>query len=208
MRLPYLLGEVATIVTGNTPSTKKAEYYDGNVPFVSPADLGTIKIIKESKKYLSEEGKKQARAIPKGAVMLCCIGATIGKVGIAGRELVTNQQINSLIFDEKIVDSLFGYYFCTTLKSLLKGKSHSTTLPIISKGKLAKFKILLPILPTQKKIAAILDEADRLRQLNQQVLDKYDALGQSLFLEMFGNPVLNPKGWNEKKLGVHIRPYV
>lgn len=60
-------------------------------------------------------------------------------------------------------------------------------------------KIPLPPLATQKRIAAILDEADTLRQLNQKLIDKYNALTQSLFLEMFGDPVTNPKGWEKKE---------
>jgi restriction endonuclease S subunit len=67
-------------------------------------------------------------------------------------------------------------------------------------SKYSQLKIPLPPLATQKKIAAILDEADKLRQLDKQLIEKYDALTQSLFLEMFGDPVTNPKGWVKKKL--------
>ena len=58
----------------------------------------------------------------------------------------------------------------------------------------------LPPLPTQKNIAAILDEGEKLRQLNKQLIQKYDALTQSVFLDMFGDPVTNPKGWEKKTL--------
>ena len=75
--------------------------------------------------------------------------------------------------------------------------------------------VSLPPLPTQKKIAAILDEADKLRQLDKQLIQKYEALTQSLFLEMFGDPVTNPMGWEKKRLsevcakitdGTHFSP--
>lgn len=195
-------GEVAEIITGNTPSTKKQEYYqNGTIPFVSPADLGSKKIIISTKKNVTKLGLEVSRELPENAVMLCCIGATIGKVGITGKRLITNQQINSFVFDENRVDYRYAYHYCTTLKDTLKGKSHSTTLPIVSKGKLSKIKIPLPPLLIQKKIATILDAADDYRQKTKALLDKYDELTQSIFLDMFGDPVRNEKGWEVKTLG-------
>jgi len=111
------------------------------------------------------------------------------------------------------LDNKFLYYFCKTYNFLKHNKA--TTLPSLTKTDLLNIKIPLPPLPTQKKIAAILDEADRLRQLNQQVLDKYEALGQALFLEMFGDPIKNDKDYTIEKLGdittkitdgVHAKP--
>lgn len=182
------LKDIATLITGSTPSTQVKEYYGGNIPFVSPADMGANKWIYEAKNTLTALGKDQARSIPENSILLCCIGATIGKVGIAARGLVTNQQINSILFDERKVDFRYGYYFCSTLTPLLKGKSHSTTLPIISKGKLSDFKIPLPPLEEQKRIAAILDAADVLRQKDRALIAKYEQLTQSLFMDMFGDP--------------------
>ncbi|WP_417265069.1 restriction endonuclease subunit S [Brumimicrobium sp.] len=193
--------EIAEIITGSTPSTKNSNFYDGMYLFVSPADLGSNKWINKSKKHLSQSGFEVSRVIPKNATLLCCIGATIGKVGIAGTDLTTNQQINSIVFDKNKVDPEYGYYYCTTLKETLISKSHSTTLPIISKGKLSELKIPLPPLPTQKKIAAILDAADAYRQKTKALIEKYDELTQSLFLDMFGDPVVNEKGWEKKPMG-------
>ena len=68
-------------------------------------------------------------------------------------------------------------------------------------SKYSQIQITLPDLSTQQKIAAILDKADALRQYNKQLIEKYDALKQSLFLDMFGNPVKNEKGWKIKRLG-------
>ena len=89
--------DVAEVVTGTTPSTKFPEYYGGSIPFVGPGELGTAEPIVDSTKKLSESGVKQARQLPPGSVLVCCIGATIGKVGFAGTALATNQQINALV---------------------------------------------------------------------------------------------------------------
>ena len=70
----------------------------------------------------------------------------------------------------------------------------------ISKGYIEDLEIPLPPVPTQQKIAAVLDKADELRQYNKQLIEKYDALMQSLFLDMFGDPVRNEKGWKKLEL--------
>ncbi len=88
--------EVAEIVTGSTPSTKDPDNYGELIPFVKPPDLNGS-IIYETGSYLSEKGSKLARVIPRNSVLVGCIGS-LGKIGIAGRELATNQQINALVF--------------------------------------------------------------------------------------------------------------
>ncbi|WP_404391390.1 restriction endonuclease subunit S [Pseudoalteromonas phenolica] len=192
-------GEVATIVTGSTP--KKVEgNYDGDIPFVTPGDLGAHAEISYSNSTVTEQGAKSGRLLPKGAVLVCCIGATIGKVGIADCELITNQQINSLVFDESKVFPKFGYYFCTSIKPLLIARSSSTTMPIVNKSNFSKFEMPLPPLDEQKRIAAILDKADSVRRKRQQAIDLADDFLRSVFLEMFGDPVTNPKGWEVKPL--------
>jgi type I restriction enzyme S subunit len=76
-----------------------------------------------------------------------------------------------------------------------------STFKAITISNLKDLEIPLPPLATQKKIAAILDEADKVRQLNKKLIAKYEALNQSLFLDMFGDPVTNPMGWEKVKLG-------
>jgi type I restriction enzyme S subunit len=99
----------------------------------------------------------------------------------------------------KSLDEKYLYYFCKTYNFLKHNKA--TTLPSLTKADLLNIKIPLPPLATQKKIAAILDAADAHRQKTNQLLAKYDELAQSIFLEMFGDPVTNPKGWEVKKMG-------
>ena len=101
---------VANIQTGNTPSKSDPDNYDEEgTPWVKPDDLGTFNPVLSSKEKLSDKGKNLARIIPKGAALVCCIG-TVGKMGVAGCELTTNQQINSVIFDNNKVNIMFGQY--------------------------------------------------------------------------------------------------
>lgn len=193
------LADIANVVNGATPK-KRSEYYDGDVPFVTPGDLGETSGIISTSRTLTQEGADSVRSIPAGSVMVCCIGATIGKVGIAEKTVVTNQQINSLVVDERKAFPKYVYYYCATLKEKLKAASSSTTMPIVNKSNFSQFEIPLPPLEEQKRIAAILDKADAIRQKRKQAIDLADEFLRIVFLDMFGDPVTNPKGWEERKL--------
>lgn len=95
------------------------------------------------------------------------------------------------------LDFLIYYLNHTDLNLFINGATRGK----LTKTSLNSILIPLPPLETQKKIAAILDEADKLRQLNKQLIAKYEQLTQSLFLDMFGDPVMNPKGWEKNILG-------
>ncbi len=179
------LADIANVVTGATPK-KRSEYYDGDVPFVTPGDLGETSGITSTSRTLTQEGADSVRSIPAGSVMVCCIGATIGKVGIAEKTVVTNQQINSLVVDERKAFPKYVYYYCATLKEKLKAASSSTTMPIVNKSNFSQFEIPLPPLDEQKRIAAILDKADAIRQKRKQASDLADEFLRSVFLDMFG----------------------
>ena len=126
--------------------------------------------------------------------MVCCIGS-LGKIGIAGRSLVTNQQINSIEFDHTKVYPRYGFYACQRLKPKLLTMAPATTIAIVSKSKFGQLEIPLPPLPEQRRIAAILDKADALRAKRREALAQLDELTQSIFIEMFGDPATNPKQW-------------
>lgn len=150
------LGVVGDIVTGNTPSKKHSEYYDGEIPWIKPGDIRTGIELFDSVETLTEEGSKNARMLPKGAVMVTCIG-NLGNIAIAGKEMATNQQINSVVFS-KYVDDKFGYYACNLLKPWLVENSTSTTISMVNKSIFKKAPFPLPPLVEQQRIVAKLDQ--------------------------------------------------
>lgn len=145
------LGKVGKIITGNTPPTSNRKYYnDEYLPWITPPDLGDGIRLKGAKKYLSKAGAEVARVLPKGAVLISCIG-NLGKIGIAETELATNQQINSVVFNDEVLPE-YGFYYCLTLKNWLNENSSATTISIINKGRLENAPFLLTSIEKQQQI--------------------------------------------------------
>jgi type I restriction enzyme S subunit len=195
-----MLKEVGVIYTGSTPKTNDASLFNGEYPFVTPSDLFGAEPIVKTDRSLSEKGVQVSTLLPAGSVLVCCIGS-LGKIGIAGKSLVTNQQINAVVFDSSKVDYRYGYYACAELKKELQTIAPATTVPIVNKSRFSELKIPLPPLAEQKRIAAILDKADEIRRKREQTIAKLDQLAQSIFVEMFGNAAINDKGWDLGKIG-------
>lgn len=187
---------VSKVTTGKTPSKKVEGYFGGDIPFISPSELGSQRYVLKAKQTLTESGAAQIKLVPKNSVLVCCIGS-LGKLAIADRELGTNQQINSVTFDETKVFPKFGYYALGRLKPVLESMAPATTVAIVSKSKFEELEIPLPPLEEQKRIAAILDKADSMRRKRQQAIDLADDFLRSVFLDMFGDPVTNPKGFKK-----------
>ncbi|WP_325949820.1 restriction endonuclease subunit S [Pseudomonas putida] len=196
--------EVAKVVTGKTPSTVDDQNFGGDIPFVTPAELGLETYVTSAPRTLSAKGASTIKLVPKNAVMVCCIGS-LGKMAIAGTPVATNQQINSVIFDENRVDAKYGFYALQLLKPKMEAMAPSTTVAIVNKGNFEAMQIPLPPLPEQKRIAAILDKADAIRRKRQQAIQLADGFLRAVFLDMFGDPVTNPKGWDVKPLSAGIR---
>ncbi len=195
-----MLQDLGTIYTGSTPKTNDESLFGGDIPFVTPGDLGEITPIHTATRSLTEEGAKTGTLLPEGAVLVCCIGS-LGKIGFAGRPLVTNQQINAIVFDGKKIDPRYGFFACRLLKPQLESMAPATTVPIVNKSRFSELKIPVPPLEEQRRIAAILDQAETLRTQRRTALALQGSLSQSLFLDMFGDPVANPKGWPTPKFG-------
>lgn len=169
------LGAIAEIVTGGTPSKKHPEYYSGNFPFYKPSDLDQGRLTYDASEYLSEEGKKVSRIIPKNSTAVCCIGS-IGKCGYLMCEGTTNQQINSAI--PKINSLCLYYYLCTEnfVQNLLSMAS-ATTIAIVNKSKMESCAFPLPPLSEQQRIVEHIEELfaklDEAKERLQEVADSF-----------------------------------
>ena len=146
------LGSQATIVTGNTPSTKNPEYYGSTLPWARPADLDRAPLVEYSERALSRSGRMVARVVPAKSVLVVCIGATLGKVGMAGAEMAINQQINAVLPSPNLL-SEFLFVQCALSASRFRAAATKSTLPILNKSKFAAQHVLVPPVETQEKFA-------------------------------------------------------
>lgn len=196
----YAIKDIGTVVTGNTPPKKDPENYGGNLIWIKPPDLDKKMFVSSSEETISEIGKNKVRLLPKGSVLVSCIG-NIGKIAIADCELCTNQQINSIIPNKDIVDSVFLYYAIKRMKFYLEKIASSAVVPLLNKNDFSKIKIKIPPIETQKKIVEILEKAEKLKEWRAEADELVDGYLKNVFLEMFGDPVKNSKEWDIFKFG-------
>lgn len=200
------LSELGVITTGNTPPKKEQKYYvDGEIPFIKPGNFkkNLISTLEESNEHLTEEGSSKGRMVPKGSVLVTCIGL-IGNVGIAQRELCFNQQINAIIPNKEIISNRFLAHSILNKRKYLQHISNAPVVPIINKSQFSEVEISIPSLPEQKRIAVILDKADTICCKRQEVIKLIDDFLRATFLDMFGDPVTNPKGWEIQTVGENL----
>ena len=196
------LDDLGTIVTGATPSTNdESNYFPKEYCFVKPSDLplNGVGSIHETENYVSSKGLSVSRPLPAGSVLTTCIG-TIGKVGLLLQEGCTNQQINAVIPNNKI-NSRYLAYALLSIRKQLEFIANAPVVPIINKKSFSKIHIGYPPKPTQLSIVSELDKLNELIRIKKEQLKDYDALAQSIFYEMFGDPVVNEKGWEVKTFG-------
>ena len=187
--------DIAEICTGNTPPTSDQNNYGNDFLFVTPADLGKERIIKNTEKKLSKKGFNLSRKYPKNSILFTCIGSTIGKSGITDRELTSNQQINA-IFPNSTFDSDYLYYILSLFSNRIKKTAGETAVPIINKTEFGE--TLVPLPPTkaeQTAIATALNDADKLITELEKLIAKKRNIKQGAMQEL-----LRPKeGWEEKE---------
>ena len=182
------LGDVAEIIGGGTPSTSNNEFWNGNIPWLTPRDLtGYSKVyISHGERFITESGLKNssAKLMPKGTVLLTS-RAPIGYVVIAENGICTNQGFKSLVPNFEILNSEFLYYWLKSNTDYLQQLGTGTTFAEISGSVVKNIDISLPPLEEQKAIAEVLssldDKIDLLHRQNQTL----ESLAQTIFRQWF-----------------------
>lgn len=180
------LDQVGRIVTGKTPPGSIPEYFGGDIPFVTPTDFDGRRLIESTGRCLTKEGANTTgrSRVPAGAVMVSCIGSDMGKAAIAGRECVTNQQINSILVDSGD-DALFVYYNLSTRKAEIRAAAAGSAQPILNKSAFGQLEISLPPLPEQRAIAAVLGALDDKIEQNRRTARVLERLARAIFRAWF-----------------------
>ena len=193
--------ELGEIITGNTPSTGNKDYYKGQYLFVSPADIQDNRYVSKTNTTLTELGFKTGRFIRKGSTLFVSIGSTIGKVGQADRDLITNQQINSIIPSNDYDDN-FVYSILLGKSAKIKQLAATQAVPIINKTEFGKTIINVPSFEEQIKIGTFFKQLDDTIALHQRKLGQLKRLKQGFLQGLFANDTNVPKlrfaGFTEK----------
>ena len=171
------LDKLGLISTGSTPPSKLDGMFDGEIPFVTPGDLKETWV--NTKRSVTIAGARKSRTVNKGATFVCCIGATIGKMGKANEQSAFNQQINAVQWSCD-VNNDFGFEMLKSFKGKIARDGASTTLPILKKSLFQKIRVPVPPLNLQQRFAEIVTTVEEQKAKMRKHLEQLDDLFASL----------------------------
>lgn len=181
------ISSLGRVVTGKTPPKENVEYWDGAELFVSPKDMGRDSTyINKTEALTTTEALKKYKnqVLPQNSILYTCLSFGFGKIGIAPKKLLTNQQINSIIVNDQN-DYRFVYYLLRVSTPFIFSYNSGIDTPIVPKSVFEKIKLSVPDLPKQKKIADILFTYDNLIENNNRRIELLEKAAQELYKEWF-----------------------
>jgi type I restriction enzyme, S subunit len=181
------IGSLGRVVTGRTPPGNDPTYYGSNVPFLTPSDMTGQRRVEQTARSLSPNGVEQlARCLVPEGVGVSCIGWQMGKAILIDRPTITNQQINSIIVQQKIADLSFVYYSLLNRRDeLFNLAAGGSRTPILNKGDFEQLPFVLPPLGEQRAIARVLNALDDKIELNRRMDETLEAMARALFKSWF-----------------------
>jgi type I restriction enzyme S subunit len=193
------LAEYARVVSGATPRTSDPSLWGGDIHWVTPkdvSDLSGYRYLDSTPRTLTAEGLASCSAeiLPPKSVLLSS-RAPIGLLAINRIAVATNQGFKSFVPDAAHLDAGFLYHWLSANRAFLESLGTGATFKEISKAVVSRIELPLPPLYEQRQIAAVLDKAETLRRQRQESFQLTEELIRSVFLDMFGDPIENPKGW-------------
>ena len=190
------LGEVATIIGGSTPKSNIEEYWGGSHYWVTPADLKGNKYQGATPRTITNLAiqKTNLQLLPTGTVLLSS-RAPIGKVAITTVPMYCNQGFKNVVCSEQLLNE-FVYWYLLNKNDYLNSLGRGATFKEISKKATEQISIPVPPLSEQQRIVSELDLLSSIIEKKKAQLKEYDQLAQSIFYDMFGDPVSNEKGWD------------
>jgi len=170
------LGDVAMVVGGGTPDTNNHKYWNGDIQWFTPSEIGRDKYVTNSLRTISEEGlnKSSAKLLPIGTILLSS-RATVGECSINKVECTTNQGFQSLIPKEYFSKEFVFYLMQTKRKELIR-KSCGSTFLEISANEVRKIKIAVPTSKEQEKISKLLALLDERISTQNKIIEKLESL--------------------------------
>ena len=183
----YKLGEIAEILSGGTPSTKNEKYWNGEIPWLSVKDFGSVnKVVSTTEKTITNDGLKHCPSsiLHKGDLILSARG-TVGKVAIVDKDMAFNQSCFGLRANKEITDSDFLFYWFLNNQQIFKCAQQGNVFKSVTLDFFEKTYISLPPLPTQQKIAAVLSSLDKKIALNSRINARLEQMAKRLYEHYF-----------------------
>ena len=212
-----MISELGRVITGKTPPTENADFFDGNYPFITPSDIHTYdeKYLAETERSIAENGAKKLKGLclPPRSICFVCIGSTIGKMCMTNKHAFSNQQINALIPSTEY-DCDYVFYFLRYIRSYFQsiGGGTGSGKGIVNKTLFSKTRInILKDKANQQRIGAILSAYDNLIEVNNKRIKVLEQMAENLYKEWFvrfrfpGHETAEfengiPKGWEYQRL--------
>ncbi len=206
--------DLGRVVTGKTPPKVNTEYFDGDELFISPKDLDWDQLyVRETETTITTKALEKFRnqVIPRDTVMFTSLSFAFGKMGIASKPSLTNQQINSIIVSDKN-NFRFVYYLLRLYKPIIFSYNSGIDTPIVPKSVFESIEVKCPDLRVQKKIAAVLSAYDDLIENNKRRIAVLEKMAEEIYREWFvrmrfpGHEKVKfvkglPEGWRIESIG-------
>ncbi len=179
------LGSLCQFLNGGTPPKSESRYFEGDIPWITSADI-TSPIVDTARSFITDEAVSASATnkVPAGTVLLVT-RTGVGKVAVASVDLCFSQDITAILPDKDRLDTAYLVHFLRTKQYYLLSMARGATIKGVTRNVVADLVIPLPPLPEQRRIAAILNQADALRTKRHEALAQLDRLAQSVFVEMF-----------------------
>lgn len=200
------LKKLGTVFSGGTPDTKELNYWNGNILWCTPSDVTSLKTrhIKDTENKITKSGLDNSSAVllPKGSVLVCT-RATIGAAAISENEITTNQGFKNIV-PIKGVDVDWLFYYITSNKYRLLRLGCGSTFLEVAKKDFENFKVCVPPLPEQRKIAEVLSTWDRAIEKQTLLVEKLELRKKGLMQQLLTGkkrlPGFSGVAWKKVKL--------
>ncbi|OQY98135.1 MAG: hypothetical protein B6D36_17960, partial [Planctomycetes bacterium UTPLA1] len=200
------LGEVCQFVGGGTPSRKREEFFRGDIPWATVKDFKGY-WIEDTEEHITDAAvASSATNIVDAGTVLLVTRVGLGKVGIAKRRLAINQDIKAVVPNERVLPE-YVFWFLLSQGPTIERMGTGATVKGVTLQDVRALRIPVPTPAEQRSIVDILTRAEGIVRLRRQAEAKANAIIPALFIDMFGDPAINPKGWREEPLSALVEGF-
>lgn len=204
--------EIGKVITGKTPTTKKSEYFEGDILFITPSDITNGGYIDETERHISKSGLNSIKnnSITGISILVGCIGSDMGNVAWTDKTCASNQQINAITNIRENINPLYIYYWLSQKKVYLQQLAGTTTTPILPKSNFEEIDIPIPSKNIQDSIVEVLKSLDEKIENNNAINAELESMAKTIYDYWFlqfefpneeGKPYKSSGGkmvWNEE----------